>query len=60
MVLGHGSIRSKQVFTQVVPSQIAGVGSLLEDLPAIRARLQGGRVPDGSGRDPRPAGIPSE
>ena len=33
VVLGHGSIRSTQIYTQVVPSQIAAVRSPLEDLP---------------------------
>ena len=33
VVLGHGSIRSTQIYTQVSPSQIACVRSPLEDLP---------------------------
>jgi len=33
VVLGHGSIRSTQIYTQVVPSQIAAVRSPLDDLP---------------------------
>jgi site-specific recombinase XerD len=33
VVLGHDSIRSTQIYTQVVPSQIAAVRSPLEDLP---------------------------
>ena len=33
VVLGHGSIRSTQVYTQVSPSQIAAIRSPLEDLP---------------------------
>ena len=33
VVLGHGSIRSTQIYTQVSPSQIAAVRSPLEDLP---------------------------
>ena len=33
VVLGHGSIRSTQIYTQVAPSQIAAVRSPLEDLP---------------------------
>jgi site-specific recombinase XerD len=33
VILGHGSIRSTQIYTQVVPSQIAAVLSPLEDLP---------------------------
>jgi integrase/recombinase XerD len=32
VVLGHGSIRSTQIYTQVSPSQIAAVRSPLEDL----------------------------
>jgi site-specific recombinase XerD len=32
-LLGHGSIKSTQIYTQVVPSQIAAVRSPLEDLP---------------------------
>jgi len=33
VVLGHGSIRSTQIYTQVAPSQIAAIRSPLEDLP---------------------------
>jgi site-specific recombinase XerD len=33
VVLGHGSIRSTQIYTQVSPSQIAAIRSPLEDLP---------------------------
>ena len=33
VVLGHGSIRSTQFYTQVSPSQIAAIRSPLEDLP---------------------------
>jgi len=33
VVLGHGSIKSTQIYTQVAPSQIAAVRSPLEDLP---------------------------
>lgn len=33
VVLGHVSIKSTQIYTQVVPSQIAAVRSPLEDLP---------------------------
>jgi site-specific recombinase XerD len=33
VVLGHGSIRSTQIYTQIVPSQIAAIRSPLEDLP---------------------------
>jgi site-specific recombinase XerD len=32
VVLGHGSIRSTTIYTQVSPSQIAAVRSPLEDL----------------------------
>ncbi|MDR3671246.1 MAG: tyrosine-type recombinase/integrase [Holophaga sp.] len=33
VVLGHASIKSTQIYTQVVPSQIAAIRSPLEDLP---------------------------
>lgn len=33
VVLGHGSIQSTQIYTQVSPSQIAAIRSPLEDLP---------------------------
>jgi site-specific recombinase XerD len=33
VVLGHSSIKSTQIYTQVVPSQIAAIRSPLEDLP---------------------------
>ena len=33
VVLGHGSIRSTQIYTQVAPGQIAAIRSPLEDLP---------------------------
>jgi integrase/recombinase XerD len=33
VVLGHGSIRSTQIYTQVSPSQLAAIRSPLEDLP---------------------------
>jgi site-specific recombinase XerD len=33
VVLGHGSIRSTQIYTQISPSQIAAIRSPLEDLP---------------------------
>ncbi|WP_306598614.1 tyrosine-type recombinase/integrase [Geothrix sp. 21YS21S-2] len=33
VVLGHGSIRSTQIYTQVAPSQVAAIRSPLEDLP---------------------------
>jgi len=33
IILGHESIQSTQIYTQVVPSQIAAVRSPLEDLP---------------------------
>ncbi len=33
VVLGHGSIKSTQIYTQVAPSQIAAIRSPLEDLP---------------------------
>lgn len=33
VVLGHGSIQSTQIYTQVSPSQIAAIHSPLEDLP---------------------------
>jgi site-specific recombinase XerD len=33
VVLGHGSIKSTTIYTQVAPSQIAAVRSPLEDLP---------------------------
>lgn len=33
VVLGHGSIKSTSIYTQVAPSQIAAVRSPLEDLP---------------------------
>jgi site-specific recombinase XerD len=33
VILGHTSIQSTQIYTQVAPSQIAAVRSPLEDLP---------------------------
>jgi site-specific recombinase XerD len=33
VILGHSSIQSTQIYTQVVASQIAAVRSPLEDLP---------------------------
>jgi site-specific recombinase XerD len=33
VVLGHSSIESTTIYTQVAPSQIAAVRSPLEDLP---------------------------